>query len=216
MSARVKVNDGQEKEGRIEAAAKEARKAAGAKKTEQAVADGGVAREEAVETETAEGAGMGETADSAEPMESPQQKIDQLNDQFLRLTADFDNYRKRMLRDKEDWSRYASQSIVGKLIPVVDNLDAAALAVEGAGQEAKGVAEGFLMIHKQLAEILGQEGLKEIPALGEAFDPNVHEAVMTVERGEGQEDNEVVMVLRKGYMFKDKVLRPSMVQVAKD
>jgi len=92
----------------------------------------------------------------------------------------------------------------------------AAAAMADAGQDAASVAEGLQMIHRQLVDVLGQEGLTEIPALGEAFDPNVHEAVMAVSPGEGQRDNEVVMVMRKGYMFKDKVLRPSMVQVAKD
>ena len=140
----------------------------------------------------------------------------QWRDQLLRMTADFDNFRKRMQRDKEEWSRYASQHLLEKLIPVADNLDAAALAVADAGPEARNLAEGFLMIHKQLTDVLSQEGLAEIPALGELFDPNVHEAMMTVERADGQADNEVVMVMRKGYRFKDKVLRPAMVQVAKD
>ena len=141
---------------------------------------------------------------------------EQWKEQFLRLTADFDNYRKRMAREKEDWSRYASLSMIEKLIPVVDNLDAAASAVTGAGQGGDSMAEGFLMIHKQMNEILAREGLAEIPAEGEDFDPNVHEAVMTVARTAGQKDNQVVMVYRKGYMFKDKIIRPAMVQVAKD
>jgi molecular chaperone GrpE len=144
-----------------------------------------------------------------------QQEIDQLKDQLLRLNADFDNFRKRTLRDKQDWSRYASQSIAEKLLPVIDGLEAAGAAVRGAGQETKSVAEGFLMIQKQLMDILNQEGLEEIPALDQNFDPNIHEAVMTVACTGDQEDNQIVMVLRKGYRYKDKVLRPAMVQVAK-
>lgn len=143
------------------------------------------------------------------------QEMEQLKDQLLRLNADFDNFRKRTSRDKQDWSLYASQTIVEKLLPVIDGLDAATLAVNSSGQEAKSVAEGFLMIQKQLLDILGQEGLAEIPALDQDFDPNVHEAVMTVACTGEQKDNQIVMVLRKGYMYKDKVLRPSMVQVAK-
>ena len=218
MSARQKNNDGQEKEGRLEAAAKEARKAARAKKTEEEPEETGSEETSSGEDAAAvtADAGDGAAAPAEVAEEEPLQKMNRLNDQLLRLTADFDNFRKRTQREKEEWSRYAAQSLMGKLIPVVDNLDAAALAVEGAGQEAKSVAEGFLMIHKQLADVLSQEGLTEILAMGAPFDPNVHEAVMTVERADGQEDNEVVMVLRKGYMYKDKVLRPSMVQVAKD
>ena len=146
----------------------------------------------------------------------PYAEIERLRDQYLRLNADFDNYRKRTLRDKQDWSRYASQSMMEKLLGVIDNFDAAASSMTSAKQDAKSLAEGFLMIHKQLTDILSQEGLAEIPALGEQFDPNVHEAVMTVSPGKGQKENEVALVMRKGYMFKDKVLRPSMVQVAKD
>lgn len=167
----------------------------------------------AADADSAEGADGEETDASAA---DPRQEAEQLKDQLLRLTADFDNFRKRTLRDKQDWSRYASQNLIEKLIPVMDNLDAAAMALSDSGQEAKGVAEGFLMIHKQLTEVLSQEGLAEIPALGEMFDPNIHEAVMTVERSEDQEDNQVVMVMRKGYIYKDKVLRPTMVQVAKE
>ncbi len=157
----------------------------------------------------------GEVLEESDAAAKAQQEIEQLKDQLLRLNADFDNFRKRTSRDKQDWSRYASQTIVEKLLPVVDGLDAAALAVSSSGQEAKNVAEGFLMIGKQLLDILGQEGLQEIPALAQEFDPNVHEAVMTVACTGDQQDNCIVMVLRKGYMYKDKVLRPSMVQVAK-
>ena len=144
------------------------------------------------------------------------QEIELLKDQLLRLTADFDNYRKRTLREKQEWSQYACQGMLEKLLPVVDNLDAAALAVANAKPEVKSVAEGFLMIHKQLTEILMQEGLTEIAASGEMFDPNVHDAVMTAKAVKGQKDNQVVTVLRKGYTYKDKVLRPAMVQVAKN
>ncbi|MEL7622334.1 MAG: nucleotide exchange factor GrpE [Clostridiales bacterium] len=161
------------------------------------------------------GAVSGEVLEGPEADAKSQQEIEQLKDQLLRLNADFDNFRKRTSRDKQDWSRYASQTIVEKLLPVVDGLDAAALAVNSSGQEAKSVAEGFLMIQKQLLDILGQEGLAEIPALDQEFDPNVHEAVMTIACTGDQKDNQIVMVLRKGYMYKDKVLRPSMVQVAK-
>ena len=148
--------------------------------------------------------------------DDPRVEIERLRSQYLRLNADFDNFRKRTQRDKQEWSRYASQDIVEKLLRVMDNFEAATGAVTSGTADAANVTEGFLMIYKQLIDILSQEGLTEIPALGEPFDPNKHEAVMTVSPGAGQKDNEIVMVMRKGYMLKDKVLRPSMVQVAKD
>jgi len=158
----------------------------------------------------------GEILEGTEEEEAEREDKEALQNRYLRLNADFDNFRKRTQKEKEDWSRYASQRIVEKLLPVIDNLDAAAVAVANAGEDSSNVAEGYLMIHKQLTDILSHEGLTEIPALDKAFDPNVHEAVMTVGRAEGQAENQVVVVLRKGYMFKDKVLRPAMVQVAKD
>ena len=178
----------------------------------QAEATGQIDENEA----SGEGAPGAESPDQPEDPDGAIEDADQLNDRLLRLSADFDNFRKRTQRDKEEWSRYASQSIVEKLLPVVDSFDAAEIVTASVSQEAKHVADGFLMIQKQLADILTREGLSEIPALGEAFDPNVHEAVMMVSPEDGQADNQVVMVMRKGYMFKDKVLRPAMVQVAKD
>lgn len=205
MNAKKHTKDQQEKKIKTEGKAGEEMK----KENPQSPQDGAeVFAEEA-------GAVTGEILEDSEAGAKSQQEIEQLKDQLLRLNADFDNFRKRTSRDKQDWSRYASQTIVEKLLPVVDGLDAAAMAVNSSGREAKSVAEGFLMIQKQLLDILGQEGLAEIPALDQEFDPNVHDAVMTVACTEDQKDNQIVMVLRKGYMYKDKVLRPSMVQVAK-
>jgi molecular chaperone GrpE len=188
----------------------------GGREAAGATAHGGAAGAGVDADDHGEGAIEGEILEGADEAESLRQEADQARDQYLRLTADFDNFRKRTQREKQDWSRYASQSMMEKLLPVIDNLDAASAAVAGAGQEMTNMAEGFRLIQKQLTDILSQEGLAEIPALGEMFDPNVHEAVMTVSCGDGQEDNQIVMVMRKGYMFKDKVLRPAMVQVAKN
>ena len=158
----------------------------------------------------------GEVLEADEEQEADGNEGEDWKDRFLRLSADFDNFRKRTIRDKEDWSRYASQSMMEKLLPIADNLDAAEAAVMNAGAEAQSVAEGLRMIQRQFIEVLSQEGLSEIQALGEVFDPTIHEAVMTVAPADGQRENEVTAVFRKGYMYKDKVLRPSMVQVAKD
>ena len=142
-------------------------------------------------------------------------ELAQTKDQLLRLSADFDNFRRRTQKDKEDWSHYAVQNMIEKFLPVLDGLDHAMTAVESAGPETQKVLDGFMMIQKQFADILQQEGLKEIQALNQPFDPNFHEAVIHAAPAEGEEDNQVVMVLRKGYTFRDRLLRPSMVKVTK-
>lgn len=184
-------------------------KAAGAAK--EAV-EGQIMSEEEIQAQdqqaaekTAEEAGADQTA----------LELAQTKDRLLRLSADFDNFRRRTQKDKEDWSHYAVQNMIEKFLPVLDGLDHAVAAVETAGPETRKVLDGFMMIHKQFADILQQEGLKEIQALNQPFDPNFHEAVIHAAPEEGQEDNQVVMVLRKGYTFRDRLLRPSMVKVTK-
>ncbi len=189
----------------------------GRKKDSQSAAGGEVPENEGNEP------AAGQETPQGVPEEAPQdggeeikKELSQTKDQLMRLSADFDNFRKRTLRDREDWSRYAGESLIRKLLPVLDDMDHAAAAVENSGEEGKRVGDGFLMIQKRLLDILNQEGLKEIEALGQEFDPVYHEAVMQAPPQEGEKDNQVLMVLRKGYMFKDKVLRASMVKVAKD
>ncbi len=143
-------------------------------------------------------------------------ELAQTKDQLLRLSADFDNFRKRTQKDKEDWSHYAVQNLLEKFLPILDGLDNAIAAVGSTGPETQKVLDGFLMIHKQFSDILQQEGLKEIQALNQPFDPNFHEAVIHAAPEEGQADNQVVMVLRKGYTYRERLIRPSMVKVTKE
>lgn len=134
-------------------------------------------------------------------------------DKYLRLYAEFDNYKKRTQREKD--ARYADAVIdtVGELLSVADNLERA-LAVEISGEEAEKLAEGVKMVYKQLKDIFLKLGVTEIKALGEQFDPNLHEAVMHVE-DETVDDNTVVEEFRKGYIYNDsRVVRHSMVKVA--
>lgn len=136
-------------------------------------------------------------------------------DKFLRLHADFDNFRKRMGKEKEEWYRYASQGIVEKLLPMIDNFDRALAAIEQGNPEVRNVFSGVVMIHRQLVDILQGEGLEALEAVGKEFDPLQQEAMQLVQAEEGQEDNQVVEELRKGYRFKDKIIRPTLVKVAK-
>jgi molecular chaperone GrpE len=123
-----------------------------------------------------------------------------------RLQAEFENYRKRMMREQTEIASRASARLIERLLPVLDNLDRA-LAHEDQG-------DGLKLIHRELMDVLAAEGLEEIPALGERFDPHLHEAV------ESHEDREVSgpvcsVVHRSGYKLKGKVLRPAMVGVAR-
>jgi molecular chaperone GrpE len=135
-------------------------------------------------------------------------------DYLTRLTylqADFENYRKRVDREMRDVEDYSTSELMKKLLPVLDDLDLAVVTLESA-PDAKDLLEGVGMVRKNLGTVLQSEGLEAIEAVGYPFNPEVHEAV---ERVDGKE-NKVDMVIgetRKGYIFKDRVLRPSMVKV---
>lgn len=144
-----------------------------------------------------------------------EKEIAELRDRLLRVHADFDNYRKRVNKEKEEWFKYASQDLIEKLLPVLDNFERAILAIDEQNEEVKNVLSGIKMIEKQLIEILEKEGLEPIVAVGSDFDPFLHEAVMQVPAPEGVADNQVVEEIRKGYLFKGRLLRASMVKVAK-
>ena len=127
---------------------------------------------------------------------------------YLRLMADFQNYKKRVEKEKKDLYSYANEKIMTELLDVLDNFERA-LEQENTGE---GFKEGMEMIFKQLSGVLEKSGLAGIPALGEDFDPNFHNAVMT-EEPEEYESGKVSGVLQKGYTLNGKVIRPSMVKV---
>ncbi|MGE4271955.1 MAG: nucleotide exchange factor GrpE [Desulfitobacterium sp.] len=129
-----------------------------------------------------------------------------------RLQADFDNYRKRTQKEKDDYLKYASERVVEGLLPVLDNFERAILASK-TNQDFTSFAQGVDMIFKQMETTLAKEGLVAIEAVGQPFDPNMHEAVLQVESNEYPE-NTVVEELQKGYYLKEKVIRPSMVKVS--
>jgi molecular chaperone GrpE len=132
----------------------------------------------------------------------------------MRLQADFDNFRRRSAREKEELSEYAAQKLITQMLPIIDDFERAIEAAETDSQYEESYLAGVELIYRQLINLLTNEGLQEIEALNLPFDPNFHEAVTTCPAPEGVEDNTVTMVLRKGYMLKEKVIRASMVQVA--
>ncbi len=138
---------------------------------------------------------------------------DELQQRLLRLQADFDNFRRRTQREKEDLAEYASQKLITDLLPTIDNFERA-LAVPTSSDESKNILQGVQMIHRQLVDQLQREGLTEVNAYQQPFDPNFHEAVLQV-TADGVEDNTVVEVLQKGYLLKQRLLRPAMVKVAR-
>ncbi|MFZ7103412.1 MAG: nucleotide exchange factor GrpE [Peptococcaceae bacterium] len=153
---------------------------------------------------------------SAEANEAEQlkQEITELNQRLMRVAADFDNFRKRSRTEKEELAKYANSSLICELLPVLDNFQRA-LEVKEPGGEVQKFLAGMEMIYRQLLQILTQSGLEPIKAVGELFNPEKHEAVMQLEDS-SVPDNTVIEELRCGYIFKDRVVRPSMVKVAKN
>lgn len=136
-------------------------------------------------------------------------------DKFLRLSADFDNYRKRAARERQDAIAYGNQDLLQKLLPVLDNFESASAAATNAqSDDAKAIHSGVAMIVQQLRGILTQAGLEEINALGVPFDPTVHEAISALENADVPEGL-VLHQTRKGYRLNGRLLRPASVVVAK-
>ncbi len=195
------------------------------KKTEGEVVEDTLPEEERVDIkeQSEKDIGTEETVSRKEQEEEPESKmleikeaeVKELNEKILRIHADFDNYRKRAQREKEEWVKYSSLDLINKMLPIIDNLERAVESLEQQDETIKKIFAGIEMIYRQLMEVLGEEGLLKIESLGKVFDPQFHEAMMQVEAEEGQEDNEIVEELRKGYCFKDRVVRPTMVKVAK-
>lgn len=134
-------------------------------------------------------------------------------DKLLRLKAEFDNYKKRMIREQSQAVKYAAENIIYKLLPIVDDLDRAILAIAD-GQEHIKVIEGVKLTHKDIKRLLEEHLVNEIDPHGEPFNPEEHEAVLTVDSDEHEEDC-VVAVLQKGYKLDGRVVRPAKVSICK-
>ncbi len=151
-------------------------------------------------------------AESNSELEELQQKYDTLNQQYLRLAADFDNYRKRQAQEREDLLKFGTENALKKMIEVLDNFERGKKALENVEDCAK-VKESFDLVHKQVFDALSKLGLEVIETEGKEFDPNFHDAVMQTPTSEHSE-NIIINELQKGYKMGDKVLRPALVNVA--
>ena len=159
----------------------------------------------------AQGAGSAEAA-VTDPLDELQREKGALQDRLLRLAAEFDNYRKRVDRDRREQAESAMAAALEDLLPIIDDLDRALEAP--AGTDAEVYRKGVELIQKQMAELLRRRGVTAIDVVGADFDPRVHQAVMH-EVGPDHREGEVMAELRRGYMLGERLLRPAMVKVAK-
>lgn len=151
-------------------------------------------------------------AETAEVIETMNAKLESASNQYARLQADFDNYRRRTKEEQARLSKTVTASVIKKFLPVLDNLDRA-LAHMSKDENAGPYLEGFQLMEKVFNKVMQEFGLVEIDAQGKPFDPYYHEALMEIQSDDVEEDT-VAAVLQKGYMIGEEVLRPSKVQVA--
>jgi molecular chaperone GrpE len=168
---------------------------------------------EEVETVFAEAAGEEEstTVDYGAEIQALTNKLEEADNRYLRLQADFDNFRRRTRLDIEAGEKYKAQKLVTELLPVLDNFERG-LKIEADNEQTKSLLQGMEMVYRSLVDALKKEGVESIDAVGKEFDPNFHQAVM---QGEDEDfgSNIVTEEFQKGYMLKDRLIRPSMVKV---
>ncbi len=167
--------------------------------------------EEPVEAEQPAPAPAEQEAPPAAP--DLQAEVEKYRDAALRAAADLENYRKRMIREKEEAIRFANAGLLEKLLPILDNFQ---LGLDAAASDtaAQGIVSGFSMVHRQLGDFLVSSGLQPIEAVGQPFDPKLHEA-LGHEADPSQADGVVLRQTRRGYRLADRLIRPSSVIVNK-
>ena len=177
---------------------------------EYAATDARAGDETAAEQSDAAAARPAAAADEA--LAQLQKERDAYKEQFLRAVADFDNYRKRIERERRELSEYAASDVLLELLPIIDNFERALQAPATGDTEA--FKRGIELIHKQMLDLLRKRGVTHIDAQGADFDPNVHQAVIH-EPSDEHREGEVMEELQRGYKLGDRLLRPAMVKVAK-
>jgi molecular chaperone GrpE len=147
-------------------------------------------------------------------LESMEQESKDSHDRFLRVSAEFENYKKRAAREMNDFRKFANESFVKAMLPVVDNLDRAIESSSDDDHSNSSVVEGVNMTLKEILKIFEQFGVKPFASLGKTFDPALHQAVMQ-EESDDHPEKTILNELEKGYMMHDRLLRPAMVVVSK-
>jgi molecular chaperone GrpE len=166
---------------------------------------------EQLNDQASENPSAADAAPAADPaVDELRRERDALQDRLLRTAADFDNYRKRMDRERRELSEYAATDVLSEIVPVIDNLERALQAAATDDPLRKGVE----LIHKQMLDLLRKRNVRPIETAGQMFDPNFHNAVIH-EASSTHGEGEIIQELQRGYMIGDRLLRPAMVKVAK-
>ena len=151
-------------------------------------------------------------ADSDDAMAGLQADLDRFRDLALRSQADFENYKKRSAREKEEAIKYANSSLLERLVSIIDNFELGLAAAKEQGEQSP-IYSGMVLVQKQLNDLLAENGLEPIEAEGKPFDPNLHEAIAH-EPSDQVHEGIVLRQVRRGYRFKDRLLRPAKVVVS--
>jgi molecular chaperone GrpE len=151
-------------------------------------------------------------SDQQDEVASIQADLDRFRDLAMRTQADFENYKKRCAREKDESVKYANKSLLEKLVSIVDHFELGLEAARGEGEKSP-IYSGMSLVLKQLQDFLTENGLQSIDAVGQKFDPNLHEAIAHQPSAEVPEEH-VISQTRRGYRFKDRLLRPSTVVVS--
>ena len=146
-------------------------------------------------------------------LESARQETKETYDRFLRISAEFENYKKRSAREMDDFRKFANQSLIKEMLAVVDNLERALVSSNGNSSVDKCMTDGVNLTLREILKVFEKFNVKSIKSIGQPFDPNFHQAMMQEETDDYPE-NTVITELQKGYMIHDRLLRPSMVVVA--
>lgn len=144
-------------------------------------------------------------------LETLEEEVNKWKTEYYKVYADMENVKKRMQQEHSNSLKFMLQGFIEELLPVVDNFERS-LMIEEPSDEVKNFLKGYEMIHQQLVAVFERQGVTVIEAIGQEFDPNIHQAVMSVEL-EGVPSNQIVEEMQKGYMLKDRVIRASLVKV---
>ena len=154
------------------------------------------------------------TIESSKKVKSVEEELKETYDRFLRVSAEFENYKKRSAREMSEFKKFANEALIKELLLIIDNLELAINSSKDEENSNNGLIEGIDMTLKKLLKILGEFGLKQIESLENPFDPNFHQAVMQ-EETDKHSQNTVIKELQKGYILNERLLRPAMVVVSK-
>jgi molecular chaperone GrpE len=163
--------------------------------------------------EPVEEQGAVEPAPAEAPEPETDSELEAMRDRLLRVTAEFDNFRKRIDRERREMTERAAEGVLSELLPIVDDLERA-LDADSTDEAIEAYRQGVALIHRQLLDLLARRGVTPIDALGADFDPHLHQAVAS-ESVEDARDGEIIEEFRRGYKLGDRLLRPAMVKVAK-